>query len=409
MIKIVLFIEITSDWSFTMPRNPGVTDEKIINMYKSGMSFKEMVSIIGLSDRAIRNVLYKHGISMNREQFSGQPRKHKVNEDFFKTWTQEMAWILGLFVTDGHVHNKSHSICFSQKDERILHLIAKMMDADYVLTPFGKTKTTPTLIINSKKLKKDLVLMGITSKKSLIVPFPTVPEEYLASFVRGVIDGDGWVGSEGYQMNVTSGSLIFAESLLEVFQSWKLKSDITEITTQNGNAIYRIWVRGKLELQKLSEIIYKEVNFEDFHIYKRVYMTQHSVVPYLIEDDRKIPMWKIVDGKIVRTPNSTRISFRTNISKSLLDWLKVIAYQHKTHVNHLIENGLKNLFLQINIKLNKIIKPSDRVQYKTTYDKQILDNLKVAAKHHKLDMNDLIELSEQFIDINTVKRSLKGK
>jgi intein/homing endonuclease len=247
-----------------MPRNPGVTDEKIIKMYKSGMSFKEMFPIIGLSDRAIRNVLYKHGISMNREQFSGQPRKHKVNEDFFKTWTQEMARILGLFVTDGHVHNESHSICFSQKDERILRLIAKMMDADYLLTPFGKTKTTPTLIINSKEIKKDLELMGITAKKSLIVPFPTVPEEYLASFVRGVIDGDGWVGSEGYQMNVTSGSLNFAFGLLEVFRSWKLKSNITEIKTQNGNAIYRIWVRGKLELQKLSEIVYKEANSEDF-------------------------------------------------------------------------------------------------------------------------------------------------
>ena len=56
-----------------MPRNPGITDETIINMYKSDMAFKEMIPIIGLTDRAIRNVLYKHGITMNREQFSGQP------------------------------------------------------------------------------------------------------------------------------------------------------------------------------------------------------------------------------------------------------------------------------------------------------------------------------------------------
>jgi len=392
-----------------MPRNPGITDEIIIGMYKSEMSFKEMVSIIGLSDRAIRNVLYKHGITMNREQFSGQPRINKVNEDFFKVWTHEMAWVLGLLVTDGHIHNKYHSIYFSQKDERILQLIAHFMAADYVLTAFGRTKTTPTIIINSKEIKKDLELIGITAKKSLTVPFPTVPEEYLASFVRGVIDGDGWVGSEGYQMNVTSGSLNFAEGLLEVFQSWNLKSDITEINTQNGNVIYRIWVRGKLELQKLSEIIYKKVNSEDFHIYKRVYMTQHSVVPYLIEDDRKIPMWKIVDGKIVRTPNSTRISFRTNISKSLLDSLKALADQHNAHVNHLIENGLKNLLSQTDINLNKIIKPSDRVQYKTTYDKQILNELKVAAKHHRVYMNDLIEHSVKFIELIDIKRSLTGK
>lgn len=74
-----------------MLRNPGMTDEAIIHMYKSGMSYKEMEPIIGISDRAIRNVLHKHKISMNREQYSGQPRKNKVNEDFFKVWTHKMA------------------------------------------------------------------------------------------------------------------------------------------------------------------------------------------------------------------------------------------------------------------------------------------------------------------------------
>ncbi len=123
-----------------MGRNPGMTDEVIIQMYKSGMPYKEIAPIIGISDRAIRNVMYKHGIPMNREQYSGQPRKNKVNEDFFKVWSHEMAWVLGLFVTDGHVNKKINSIYFSQKDERILRLIANYMDADYVLAPTGPTK-----------------------------------------------------------------------------------------------------------------------------------------------------------------------------------------------------------------------------------------------------------------------------
>lgn len=101
-----------------MPRNPGITDEVIIKIYKSGMSYKEMEPIIGLSGRAIRDVMYKHGVKMNHEKSSGQPRKHKVNEDFFKVWTHEMAWVLGMFVTDGCVNNKIHSISFTQKDEK---------------------------------------------------------------------------------------------------------------------------------------------------------------------------------------------------------------------------------------------------------------------------------------------------
>ena len=107
------------------------------------------------------------------------------------------------------------------------------MEADYVLAAYRSNKITPTLIINSKEIKKDLEILGIIANKSLTVPFPNVPEEYLASFVRGVIDGDGWVQKTGYVMNVTSGSQDFAEGLLSVFQSWQLRSEIT-INSKSG-------------------------------------------------------------------------------------------------------------------------------------------------------------------------------
>ncbi|MFJ7935902.1 LAGLIDADG family homing endonuclease [Sporosarcina sp. NPDC096371] len=257
-----------------MPRNPGMTDEAIIRMYKSGMSIKEMEPIIGLSSRAIRNVLYKQEIPMNRAQYSGQPRKNKVNEDFFKIWTHEMAWVLGLFVTDGHVNKKYHSISFSQKDERILNLIAKYMEADYVLAPTGPTRTIPLLMVNSKEIKKDLEILGISANKSLTVPFPSVPEEFLASFIRGVIDGDGWVQKTGYVMNVTSGSQRFAEGLLSIFQSWQLRTEITTTVSSAGNHIYRVWVKGKYELPKLAKIIYNDAATDNFIVYKRHRMSQ---------------------------------------------------------------------------------------------------------------------------------------
>lgn len=256
-----------------MARKSGITDDFIIKMYKSEMTFKEMEEITGITSRAIRNVIYKHSIPMNREQYSGQPRKNRVNENFFKVWTHEMAWVLGLFVTDGHVNNKFHTIYFSQKDERILRLIANYMEADYVLTSFGKTKTTATLIINSRIIKNDLAELGIHANKSFSVPFPNVPEEYLPSFVRGVIDGDGWVQKRGYVMNVTSASISFAQSLLMVFKNWQLRAEITEEKTALGKPIYRIWVKGKDELPKLATIIYAHIN-DNYVYHKKEYMTQ---------------------------------------------------------------------------------------------------------------------------------------
>ncbi|PAQ15481.1 hypothetical protein CD798_06755 [Bacillaceae bacterium SAOS 7] len=255
-----------------MPRNPRITDEMIIKLYKEGVSYKEMLPIVGLSDRAIRNVLHKHGVKVKS---SGQPRKHKVNEDFFKTWTQEMAWVLGLFVADGTINKQVHSLSLTQKDERILRLVATCMEADYVLAPVAPTRSTPTLIINSKEIKQDLKKLGITPNKSLTIPFPDVPDEFLPSFIRGVIDGDGWVDHEGYTMNITTGSQLFAEGLLSVFESWELYSQITTAITKAGNPFYRTWVKGKEHLLKLAKIIYK-YEIGNYISYKRLNMSQHS-------------------------------------------------------------------------------------------------------------------------------------
>ncbi|GIO22677.1 hypothetical protein J11TS1_12580 [Oceanobacillus sp. J11TS1] len=296
-----------------MPRNPGITDEAIIKMYKSGMPFKEMVSRIGISDRSIRNVMYKHGVKMNREQSSGQPRKHKINENFFKTWSHEMAWVLGLFITDGHVNKSTHSIYFSQKDERILKVIATYLDAAYILA-----STVPT--------------------------------------------------------------------------------KITTDTSKSGNPIYRVWLNGKTELQKLARIIYNHTDTENFLIYKRIYMTQHLDNPYYVEDERDVPKWKRKDGKLIHINSGSRIPFRTNISRRTLDSLKIIAKERKMYLNHLIEIGLKNLLAKSEISFNRQIRPDDRVQFKTTYDEELLTNIKRLAQQNNLFINDVIEHSIHFID-----------
>ena len=137
-----------------MPRKPGITDEMIIEMYKSNMTHKEITEITGLTDRAVRNVIYKHSIEMNREQSSGQPRKHK--------------------------------------------------------------------------------------------------------------------------MNVTSASLKFAEGLFSVLQAWKLRSEITSETTQAGNPVYRIWVKGKYDIPKLAKIIYND-NCNTYISEKRKRMSQRLI------------------------------------------------------------------------------------------------------------------------------------
>ena len=90
-----------------------------------------------------------------------------------------------------------------------------------------------------------------------------------------MIDGDGWVENEGYTMNVTTGSKLFADKLLLIFQSWNLCSKITEHNSRVGNCIYRIWIKGKKDLLRLAERIYK-YEIGGYNNHKRINMSQHS-------------------------------------------------------------------------------------------------------------------------------------
>ena len=114
-------------------------------------------------------------------------------------------------------------------------------------------------------------------------------------------------------------------------------------------------------------------------------------------------MWKMVNGKLIQTTDVSRVKFRTNISESVLNELKTMAKENKTHVNYLMESGLKIVLQQGHILFNKETRPNDRIQYKTTYDKELLEGLREFSKEHNLFMNDVIEYSVQFIDIDLVK------
>jgi len=114
---------------------------------------------------------------------------------------------------------------------------------------------------------------------------------------------------------------------------------------------------------------------------------------------RSADMWKNIDGRLIQFTDTSRIKFRTNISKAILDQLQDTAKQHDTHVNYLLETGLESLLTEGVIIFNKDTRPKDRVQYKTTYDMELLDSVREFAKQHRLYINDVIEYSTNFIDV----------
>ncbi|MFC0560138.1 rRNA methyltransferase [Halalkalibacter alkalisediminis] len=116
-------------------------------------------------------------------------------------------------------------------------------------------------------------------------------------------------------------------------------------------------------------------------------------------------MWKLTDGKLVHTTDTSRVKFRTNVSKAIIDKLNVMAIEHNSYPNYLIESGLQNVLADGVIHFNKESRPKDRIQYKTTYDRELLNSVKDLAKKHNMYINDVLEYSVNFIDLENIKKS----
>ncbi len=122
---------------------------------------------------------------------SQNARKYKINQDYFKTWSRNMAYVLGFWYADGCIYKgKMFDITQHVKDKYILKRIAAELEYegpiyDYVDRQACRINFSCVVIYN------DIVALGGSERKSFNLTFPEVPEELLPDFIRGFFDGDG--------------------------------------------------------------------------------------------------------------------------------------------------------------------------------------------------------------------------
>ena len=153
------------------------------------------------------------------------------NDNFFKKWTPEMAYILGYFAADGTmIKNKrgAHYIELQSTDKELIVGVKKALGSEHKIAAFFRNerwKKIYRIQIGSKEIFNDLLGHGFMPNKSKVLTFPYVPDDYLSHFVRGYFDGDGnvnycryWRADRhkyygSFQMHFISGSKNFLLSL----------------------------------------------------------------------------------------------------------------------------------------------------------------------------------------------------
>ena len=212
-----------------------------------------------------------------------------INQDFFKKWTPEMAYVLGFFTADGCMikhKNGGHYIEIYITDLDILEKIKDTMGSNHKISMRDRRSSNQNLKIGyrfqvgSKEIFNDLLIFGLSPAKSHIVRMPEIPKKFLSHYVRGYFDGDGHVSSCEYQKKdrknksriiitgFTSGSKKFLEDLLSQLKN----SGIVTGGSLHLTDVYHVCFSIRDSL-KLYNFMYKNSN--DLYLERKKSIFRH--------------------------------------------------------------------------------------------------------------------------------------
>lgn len=137
------------------------------------------------------------------------------------TWTPELAYVVGIFASDGNLGKDGMYLNVTSRDKIILSTVLRVLDREHIRIgrkSNGSGSYAHCVQLKSVVLHAWLVSIGLTPNKSKTIGALDVPDRYFFDFLRGVWDGDGsiyafwdtrWRSSYVYHLEFTSGSSAF--------------------------------------------------------------------------------------------------------------------------------------------------------------------------------------------------------
>lgn len=238
-------------------------DEKnLIEMYKSDKyKMSELCEYFNVSKHKIRKVLLLNNIE------SKSSKKYRYYDDIFETVdSEEKAYWLGFLYADGYVRDRKTSselrLKLSIRDKEHLIKFKTFISPDDipVVDEFSGNSRCVKVSINSRKIVRDLIELGCTSKKSKTIKMPKISDDLLNHFIRGYFDGDGWIIIDKNKIpafGIVSGSKEMIESIISFISK---KSNIKENKIYNHISYYNFSYKSYTDIIKISNFLYKQSN-----------------------------------------------------------------------------------------------------------------------------------------------------
>jgi len=250
-----------------------VNKEEILKLYNDGLSMMKIAKHFGFKSYGpIRTVLRKEGINL-KLRIGSNSRVKNIDETFFDSIdTPDKAYILGWIISDGYVNKYKLTFCI--KDLEILKKIKSIMNSDHKITDYtyydkrtNKYYQRYSLQITSKKIVNSLTNLGVHQSKSFTVDLPDIQEHLHQHLIRGIFDGDGYIGVGVRKTGnlIARFSMIVSEKLYNKLEPIFSNLGITfmkplVVAEKNNEKVLKIRVYRNSELLKFFNYIYGDGN-----------------------------------------------------------------------------------------------------------------------------------------------------
>ncbi len=217
-----------------------ISIDEVLRYVKKEMTIKNIADKFNCSKSLIKRFLKKHNIALKKEYY--------VDDNYFKTWTCDMAYLVGIIMTDGCVRDERRELTVVSIDDELGIFFKNQLKTNY---KSSKNKYGCGFYrAYSREIVNDLIEMGIIPRKSRVLSLSKIPENkmeiYFWDILRGVVDGDGCIkklNKRSIRFDICSGSKIFLIQIRNILMQ-VINCPEYKIVEAKRGGIYHLQVNG---------------------------------------------------------------------------------------------------------------------------------------------------------------------
>lgn len=232
---------------------------KITNEEKEFKSYGELAKFFNVDQRRVSDWVNKVRVSLCMREYDRKYSYELIpvcNYNYFRVWSPEMAYFLGLIYADGNVKTQvsdtkngndfKHYVRISSIDRDVIEVFKKEINSDHKIQKQEKKqgKFIYVLEVGGDDMYQSMLDLGIEEAKTYKDCEVKLNPDYEDYFWTGYIDGDGSVTNDGKYLRIEVLFCAHNVKMIKRFEDWLTRLGIGI----NKEIIFREELNATVEL-----------------------------------------------------------------------------------------------------------------------------------------------------------------